>query len=64
MCDVGLDNHADCVRHALNVRSALAKRNYHKFFKLYESAPNMGGYLIDLFVEKKRVDALIIICKA
>lgn len=64
MCDVGLSNHSECVQHALMVRSSLAKGNYHKFFKLYENAPNMGGYLIDQFVGRKRVDALIVICKA
>ncbi|KAL9550454.1 hypothetical protein PS6_005531 [Mucor atramentarius] len=64
MCDVGLQNHAECVQHALMVRSALAKGNYHKFFRLYETAPNMGGYLLDQFVGRKRIDALIVICKA
>ncbi len=64
MCDEGLNKHADCVQHALMVRSSLAKGNYHKFFKLYENAPNMGGYLIDQFIGRKRVDALIVICKA
>lgn len=64
MCDVGLNNHSECVQHALMVRSSLAKGNYHKFFKLYENAPNMGGYLIDQFVGRKRVDALIVICRA
>ncbi|GAN03624.1 SAC3/GANP domain protein [Mucor ambiguus] len=64
MCDVGLQNHAECVQHALMVRSALAKGNYHTFFRLYETAPNMGGYLLDQFVGRKRIDALIMICKA
>ncbi|KAG2201116.1 hypothetical protein INT46_004821 [Mucor plumbeus] len=64
MCDVGLQNHAECVQHALMVRSALAKGNYHNFFRLYETAPNMGGYLLDQFVGRKRIDALIVICKA
>lgn len=65
MCEVGdLDNHADCVQHALKVRSSLAKRNYHRFFRLYEEAPNMGGYLIDQFVGRIRNEALIVVCKA
>ncbi|KAI8077207.1 SAC3/GANP/Nin1/mts3/eIF-3 p25 family-domain-containing protein [Thamnidium elegans] len=64
MCDVGMDNHAPCVQHALMIRSSLAKGNYHNFFKLYETAPNMGGYLLDQFVGRERVDALIVMCKA
>lgn len=64
MCDIGLNNQAECVQHALMVRSSLAKGNYHKFFRLYENAPNMGGYLIDQFVNRERIDSLIVICKA
>jgi hypothetical protein len=64
MCDIGLNNQAECVQHALMVRSSLAKGNYHKFFRLYENAPNMGGYLIDQFANRERIDSLIVICKA
>ncbi|KAI7899090.1 SAC3/GANP/Nin1/mts3/eIF-3 p25 family-domain-containing protein [Cokeromyces recurvatus] len=64
MCDIGLNNHADCIQHALLVRSCLAKGDYHKFFRLYEDAPNMSGYLMDQFVERIRIDALIVMCKA
>jgi hypothetical protein len=52
------------VQHALNVRSTLATANFHRFFILYRSAPNMGGYLMDQFVERERVQSLIILCKA
>lgn len=54
----------ECVQHALKVRSSLANANFHKFFKLYKSAPNMGAYLMDHFVERERVQSLIILCKA
>ncbi|KAI8890971.1 hypothetical protein K501DRAFT_328127 [Backusella circina FSU 941] len=64
MCNVKLEDHPPCVQHALMVRSSLAKKNYYKFFELYEDAPNMGGYLMDQFVGRERVDALIIACKA
>ncbi|KAI9268704.1 SAC3/GANP/Nin1/mts3/eIF-3 p25 family-domain-containing protein [Sporodiniella umbellata] len=64
MCDVGFHHQAECVQHALMVRSSLAKGNYHRFFRLYEEAPNMGGYLMDQFANRERVDALIVICKA
>lgn len=46
------------VKHALDVRSALALGNYHRFFRLYLAAPNMGAYLMDTFVERERLAAL------
>ncbi|EPB82340.1 hypothetical protein HMPREF1544_10935 [Mucor circinelloides 1006PhL] len=52
------------VQHALNVRSSLATANYHRFFHLYKTAPNMGGYLMDHFCERERVHSLIILCKS
>jgi hypothetical protein len=60
----GGDQHSDCVDHALLVRSAMATGNYHRLFKLYQDAPNMGGYLMDQFIERERIQALIILCKA
>jgi hypothetical protein len=54
----------ESVAHALDVREALASRNYHRLFRLYNLAPNMGGYLMDFFVERERVAACCIICKA
>ncbi|KAH8729081.1 SAC3/GANP/Nin1/mts3/eIF-3 p25 family-domain-containing protein [Phaeosphaeriaceae sp. PMI808] len=46
------------IKHALDVRSALALGNYHKFFKLYLVAENMGSYLMDMFIERERLNAL------
>jgi hypothetical protein len=52
------------VKHALGVRSALALGNYHRFFQLYLDTPNMGAYLMDMFVDRERLSALACICKA
>ncbi|KAB5540380.1 SAC3/GANP/Nin1/mts3/eIF-3 p25 family-domain-containing protein [Coniochaeta sp. 2T2.1] len=52
------------IKHALDVRSALALGNYHRFFQLYLDTPHMGGYLMDMFVERERLAAFCNICKA
>lgn len=51
------------IKHALNVRSALAMGNHHRFFQLYLDVPNMGAYLMDMFVERERLAALAILCR-
>ena len=52
------------IKHALDVRSALALGNYHRFFRLYNETPNMGAYLMDMFALRERLAALCNICKA
>jgi len=52
------------IKHALDARSALALGNYHRFFQLYLLTPNMGAYLMDMFVGRERLAALSNICKA
>ncbi|KAI1812980.1 SAC3/GANP/Nin1/mts3/eIF-3 p25 family-domain-containing protein [Poronia punctata] len=52
------------VKHALGVRSALALGNYHKFFQLYLDVPNMGAYLMDMFIKRERLAALANMCKS
>lgn len=54
----------DAVKHALNVQRAMAMGNYHAFFELYLSAPNMGAYIMDQFVDRERARALLVITKA
>lgn len=46
------------IQHALKICSAWALSNYHSFFQLYLCAPNMSGYLIDLFVKTERTAAI------
>lgn len=52
------------VAHALNVQRALASGNYHKLFVLYMSAPNMGAYIMDHFIDRERIRALMVMAKA
>lgn len=58
------DKKKPAIRHALEVRSSLALGNYHKFFKLYLTVPDMGAYLMDMFVERERLAALACLCKS
>lgn len=52
------------IKHALDARSALALGNFHRFFQLYLETPNMGAYLVDMFVGRERLAALSNICRA
>lgn len=55
---------SSAVKHALAVQRALAIGNYHAFFDLYLNAPNMGAYIVDHFVDRERVRALLIMTRA
>ncbi|KAJ3269712.1 hypothetical protein HDV01_001102 [Terramyces sp. JEL0728] len=44
------------VKHALAVRSSLSTGDFNSFFKLYHSAPNMSGYLMDQFIARERLN--------
>lgn len=52
------------IEHALNVRAARASGNYHSFFQLYQNAPNMNAYLMDMFVARERLSAMAAITKS
>jgi hypothetical protein len=52
------------VRHALGVQRALSTGNYHALFGMYINAPNMGAYIMDHFIDRERVKALIVMTKA
>ncbi|KAI0726722.1 SAC3/GANP/Nin1/mts3/eIF-3 p25 family-domain-containing protein [Fomitopsis betulina] len=52
------------VRHALDIQRALAMGNYHRLFDLYLNAPNMGAYIMDHFIDRERIRALIVMSKA
>lgn len=65
LADVTAEDKKDlAVKHALDVRSALALGNYHRFFQLYLDTPNMGAYLMDMFVDRERLSALATMCRA
>jgi hypothetical protein len=57
------DRTQEFIKHALDVRSSLALGDYHKFFRLYLQAQNMGGHLMDMFLERERLVALANISK-
>jgi len=54
----------DAVKHALDVRTATTLGNYHRLYQLYNTAPNMGVYLMDVFIGRERLAALAMLCRA
>ena len=46
------------IAHALKVREAATGGNYHRWFKLYASAPGHSAYLMDHFADRERLAAL------
>mmetsp|Transcript_54888 Transcript_54888/g.81663 ORF Transcript_54888/g.81663 Transcript_54888/m.81663 type:complete len:322 (+) Transcript_54888:373-1338(+) len=52
------------IAHALKVRVAVAEYDYHSFFRLQDSCPNMGAYLMDYLVPTVRQAALQRVCRA
>ena len=52
------------IKHALEVQRVLLTNNYHTFFDLYQNAPNMGGYIMDHFVDRERTKSLRVMSKA
>jgi len=52
------------IHHALQVAASVATSNYARFFRLYTTAPNMSGYIMDHFIERERMSALVIMTKA
>ncbi|XP_034235904.1 leukocyte receptor cluster member 8 homolog [Thrips palmi] len=54
----------ECIAHALAMRSAWWLGNYHKFFRLYRTAPKMAGFLVDWFADRERRAAIKIMIKS
>ncbi|RKP36502.1 SAC3/GANP/Nin1/mts3/eIF-3 p25, partial [Dimargaris cristalligena] len=52
------------VRHALDVRTAVTTLNYHRLFRLFTQAPNMNKLVMNHFITRQRVLALIIIAQS
>ncbi|OAX39796.1 hypothetical protein K503DRAFT_769157 [Rhizopogon vinicolor AM-OR11-026] len=52
------------VQHALQVQRALSMGNYHALFEMYWNAPNMGAYIMDHFIDRERIRALMTMTKA
>eukprot|EP00741_Cyanophora_paradoxa_P014618 tig00020816_g14098.t1 len=52
------------VKHAIQTARSAMHNDYTAFFRLYREAPNMGGYLLDLFIDRVRASALKTIVRA
>ncbi|TFK97742.1 SAC3/GANP/Nin1/mts3/eIF-3 p25 family-domain-containing protein [Pterulicium gracile] len=59
---------APAIHHAIRVHRALSSSNYHELFALYqrtsEKEIGMGGYIMDQFIDRERVKALLVMTKA
>ncbi|EGD83529.1 hypothetical protein PTSG_04138 [Salpingoeca rosetta] len=58
------ERHLPNIRHALSVLKAYSCSNYAKFFKLYDTAPGMAPYLMDMLMVRVRKRALAAFAKA
>ncbi|KAJ1364550.1 SAC3/GANP/Nin1/mts3/eIF-3 p25 [Parelaphostrongylus tenuis] len=54
----------ECVSFAMKVRRAVSLGNYVTLFRLFNAAPKMCPYIMDLFVERERKSALVCIFKS
>lgn len=52
------------VQHAFAVQRAQAMGNYVKLCELYNDAPFMGAYIMDHFIDRERMKAMMVITKA
>lgn len=65
LSDLTVETRKDpCVAFALRVREAWALGNHVRLFKLYQEAPRMASYVMDLFIERERKVALIACLKS
>ncbi|KAK4630497.1 hypothetical protein CLAFUW4_08583 [Fulvia fulva] len=60
------DKQGQYVQMALQIRAALASGNHHKFFQLYRDSQDLAmfPYLMDMFVDRERLAALAVMCRA
>ncbi|CAG9315436.1 unnamed protein product [Blepharisma stoltei] len=58
------DKETEEIKHALALKSSLIHGNYHQVFRLRKIAPNMGAYMIDMFLQKLRKFSLLKIFKS
>jgi len=52
------------VQHALDVQRAVATGNYHRLCALYLTAPYMGPYIMDHFIDRERLKGLMVMARA
>ena len=54
----------EAIVHALKVRKAVLTDNFHTFFQLHKTTPNIGNCLLDLMLDSLRVQYLQRICRS
>jgi hypothetical protein len=52
------------IKHAMQVERAFFLQDYHRFFNLYDKAPNMGPYIMEALFDDMRFIALKVMSKS
>ena len=59
-----IDKEQGNIKHAVRVHNAHSSGNFYRLFQLYDDAPLMGRFVMDLYILRERKNALLSIARA